>query len=534
MQVSIRSCLVLMLLSVLLPALAAAAWFIAGAYGPAHPAHGMPAAVLAAGVLLAVAVGGVLWAARRIDAAVHTLLRAATRQQAGLPAQHTATGIVEFDAVAAALAAAGESIHRARADLEGHVADAIRHTRVSEQRASQNQRIEALGRLTGGVAHDVNNVLGVISNSAYLIQRQATGADVQVAVAATLRAVEVGSRLTQHLLRFAGRRPVRPERVALERFLVESQELVAMVLGPRITALVSVAPGTGPVRVDGGELELALINLALNARDAMPAGGRVWLKARNAQAQDVPGLGVSSKCGSATLLDPHGGRPASAGLGAPVSYVLITFTDEGVGIAPQHIDRVFDPFFTTKAVGQGTGLGLSQVHGFCVQAGGTAYLTSTPGLGTTAVMVLPAATGEPGTARVAAEPAGTGSIAGTRVLLVEDNEELGAVTAALLYSYGCEVHHVRNPEEALSRLQVQDDFDVVLSDVVMPGDMDGVRFARQLHGLRPTLPVVLISGYSAALADAGDFVVLHKPCTREDMLAALHRAVHPVAPPEAG
>ena len=509
MQVSIRSCLVLMLLSVLLPALAAAAWFIAGAYGPDHPAHGMPAAVLAAGVLLAVAVGGVLWAARRIDAAVHTLLRAATRQQAGLPAQHTATGIVECDAVAAALAAAGESIHRARADLEGHVADAIRHTRVSEQRASQNQRIEALGRLTGGVAHDVNNVLGVISNSAYLIQRQATGADVQVAVAATLRAVEVGSRLTQHLLRFAGRRPVRPQRVALERFLVESQELVAMVLGPRITALVSVAPGTGPVRVDGGELELALINLALNARDAMPAGGRVWLKARNAQAQDVPGLGLGS-------------------------YVLITFTDEGVGIAPQHIDRVFDPFFTTKAMGQGTGLGLSQVHGFCVQAGGTAYLTSTPGLGTTAVMVLPAATGEPGTARVAAEPAGTGSIAGTRVLLVEDNEELGAVTAALLYSHGCEVHHVRNPEEALSRLQVQDDFDVVLSDVVMPGDMDGVRFARRLHGLWPTLPVVLISGYSAALADAGEFVVLHKPCTREDMLAALHRAVHPVAPPEAG
>jgi len=475
----------------------------------------LPTAVLQVSLgalaLLGVAVCGSLWVSRRIAAPVYSLKRAAARIQAGQPVERVATGIRECDEVARALAEAGETMQRARAELERQVSDAIERTRTAEQRVSQSQRVEALGRLTGGVAHDFNNLLGVISNSAYLIQRHATDRDLQMAVAATLRAVDVGSRLTQHLLRVAGRQPVRPQLIELGRFLPELQELMGMVLGKRVAVLITVAPGTRPVTVDSGELELALINLALNARDAMPNGGRIWLKACNAEAQNLAGL-------------------------APGAYVLITVADEGLGIAPELADRVFEPFFTTKATGKGTGLGLSQVHGFCLQAGGVARLASTPGLGTSVTMILPVATSDahstaPAAAGAPAQPTRPDSIAGARVLIVEDNEQLGEVTAALLDTYGCKVHHARNPGDALRALQAQADFDVVLSDVVMPGDMDGVRLARLLRSLRPTLPVVLISGFSTALADAGDFVVLHKPCSREDLLAALHQAIHGARPP---
>jgi CheY-like chemotaxis protein len=254
------------------------------------------------------------------------------------------------------------------------------------------------------------------------------------------------------------------------------------------------------VTVDAGELELALINLALNARDAMPTGGRVWLNARNAEEPEVTGL-------------------------MPRPYVFITLTDEGTGIGADLADRVFEPFFTTKPTGKGTGLGLSQVHGFCAQAGGMARLASTPGLGTSVTMVLPAADTD-AMAPDLTQAAPQGSIAGARVLLVEDNEQLGQVTAALLHDHGCTVHHAHDPEEALRVLATQAEFDVMLTDVVMPGTMDGVHLARLLKGLRPNLPAVLISGYSAALAQASDFVVLHKPCSREDLLAALHQAIH--------
>ena len=470
----------------------------------------VPAAVLQVALgalaLLGVAVCAARWVSGRIAAPVYSLKRAAARIQAGQPVERVVTGVAEFDEVADALAEAGDAMQRARAELERQVSEAIERTRAAEQRVSQSQRVEALGRLTGGVAHDFNNLLGVISNSAYLIQRQATSAELQVAVAATLRAVEAGGRLTQHLLRFAGRQPVRPQVIELVRFLPELQELMGIVLGRRIQIQVAVAPDTWPVAVDAGELELALINLALNARDALPAGGRVWLKARNADEPELAGL-------------------------IPGHYALVTFTDEGQGIAPELVDRIFEPFVTTKPVGQGTGFGLSQVHGFCVQAGGTAQVASTPGLGTTVSMFLPAAPEVAGTAGAAVEPARKeGSVAGMRVLLVEDNQELGEVTAALLDSHACKVHHVRSPEDALRALQTQAEFDVVLSDVVMPGKIDGVRLARLLQGLRPALPVVLISGYSTELPNAGEFVVLRKPCSRDDLLAALHQAIHGAAP----
>ncbi len=470
----------------------------------------LPSAVvqltLAALLLLGLAVAGALWVSRRIVGPVVSLKQAAERMQAGQPVAQQRTGIRECDEVAAALAQAASVIQQAHAEQERRVADAVSRTRVAEQLLSQHQRVEALGRLTGGVAHDFNNLLGVISNSAHLIRRRGPGADLQAPVAAVLRAVEVGSRLTQHLLRFAGRHPAQMTRVDLASTLPATQELLAVVLGKRIEVAVEVAPDTRSIHVDAGELELALINLALNARDALPAGGHVWLQARNATAEDAAGM-------------------------APGPCVQISFSDDGAGVDESIADRVFDPFFTTKSVGQGAGLGLglSQVHGFCKQAGGRARLNSTPGLGTTVLLLLPAAdaggSGLDAGGSAAALAAPGHALAGKRVLLVEDNDELGDATDALLRSYGSHVERARSAAEGLRQVADRGPFSAVLSDVVMPGEMDGLAMARTLRESHPALPVVLISGYSSALDGVHGFAVLHKPCTPEDLVAALQRAM---------
>ncbi len=221
--------------------------------------------------------------------------------------------------------------------------------------ASQQGRVEALGRLTGGVAHDFNNLLGIISNSAHLIQRQGSAPELQAPVAATLRAVEAGSQLTQHLMRFATRQAAQPQAVALSHALLEWQALLKTVAGKRIEVSIAVAPTTRSVRVDPSELELALTQLTLNARDAMPAGGRLRVQACNATAEDTAGL-------------------------PPADWVLITVGDDGQADGKAHGD--------SSAIAPDAGL--AQVHEFCVQSGGTSRIASTPGLGTTVSMLLPA------------------------------------------------------------------------------------------------------------------------------------------------
>lgn len=460
----------------------------------------MPVA-LGALLLLGLGVGGVLLVSRRITGPIYSLKSTAAALQAGRPVPVQSTGIVECDEVADALGEAAAAIARSRDELQGKVDEAVARTREAEQRVSQSQRVEAMGRLTGGVAHDFNNLLGVISNSAHLIQRHADDDQMlNVPVAAILRSVDVGSRLTQHLLRFAGRQPVRPQSIALSPYFGEVQELLRTVLGKRIELAAQCEPGTAPIKVDSSELELALINMALNARDAIASGGHVWLRARNAGAEDTHDL-------------------------PPSDYVLITFADDGRGIAEELAERVFEPFFTTKPVGKGTGLGLSQVHGFCVQAGGTARLASTPGLGTTVSLLLPAGGAPAATGDQPAPQAPRARMAGRHVLLVEDNDELGRVTAALLRSFGCHVEQARDPREALARFDEGAPIDVVLTDVVMPGDLDGIELARRLRQRRPALPIVLISGYSAALTGVHEFLVLQKPCAPAQLLDVLQRAI---------
>lgn len=450
--------------------------------------------------LLSLAVAGALWLAQRIERPIRALKAAAEDMQAGRVPPAPPTGVAECDEVAAAMVAASRRMAQARSELEQGIAQAVERTRLIEQRGAQSQRVEALGRLTGGVAHEFNNLMGIISNSVHLMQRHPAAAELATPLAATQRAVDKGSQLTQHLLRFAGRRPVRIQALSFAQYLPEVETLMRSVLGRRIQIRLQVEPDVRPVVVDAGELELALVNLALNAYDAMPQGGELRLSARNATEADKEGVPQL----------------------APGDYVLLAVGDDGMGLAPAMVEHAFEPFFTTKPVGRGSGLGLSQVHGFATQAGGTATLASTPGVGTTVSLLLPVAR-DATPSNATAAPAGPvpSSIAGATVLLVEDDESLGDVTVALLSAQGAKVLRASRAEAALRLLDAGASPDIVLSDIVMPGDMDGVALARQLRERRPDLPVVLITGYSNSAIAEGEFVVLRKPCPPAELLAAL-------------
>ncbi len=462
-------------------------------------------------VLLGLAAGAAMWVGRGIAGAAESLKLAAQSMQAGAPLlQPPRTGVAEFDEASQALAVSAGALARSRHELERQVADAVARTRLAEQRASQGQRIAAMGRLTGGVAHDFNNLLGVISNSAHLIERHVAQIPaLQLPVDMTQRAVEMGSHLSQQLLRFSGRQPGSPRPVELATTLPDLREMLQMVASRHVGLEIGVAPGTAPVKVDPSELELALINLALNARDAMPGGGQLRVQARNAAAHEADGL------------------PAG-------DYVLVSVSDTGTGLSEEQLAQVFEPFFTTKGVGKGTGLGLSQVHGFCVQAGGTAIMASTPGVGSTVTLVLPACAPAAAAAPVAT-PAQTedrsATMAGVSVLLVEDNNDLAEVTVLLLQSYGCEVKRARDVDDALAQIDADTGFELVLTDVVMPGKRSGVDLAQELARTRPQLPVVLISGYSSALAGLKGFTVLRKPVAAEQLISTLVAALRGATPP---
>lgn len=367
----------------------------------------------------------------------------------------------------------------------------------------QSQKLEALGRLTGGVAHDFNNLLTVVNNNAHLLRRlggvHGRSAGAMPQLDAIDRAVRTGTQLTRQLLAFSRRQVVHPELISLQERLPDMQVLVRPLLPPGIALDIEVAPDTAGIEVDRAEFELAILNLVGNARDAMPEGGMLRLRARNADPSDGPG------------------------------QVRVDVSDTGQGIAPELLDRVFEPFFSTKPRGQGTGLGLSQVRELCRAAGGTARLSSTPGAGTTVSMLFPAiAAGRSAPAREAATPPPTLTL---RVLMVEDNAEVASATQALLEAMGCTVRRVADADAAHGELVDESvAFDVVLSDIAMPGASDGIALGTWVRRHHPEIGVVLMTGYAERLGRANEqgLVVLLKPCEPTALAQALwdaHRAV---------
>lgn len=357
----------------------------------------------------------------------------------------------------------------------------------------RTQKLQALGQITGSVAHDFNNLLAVVSNSAQVILRRPPGTDAQPQAAAIERAVRTGAQLTRQLLAFSRRQALQPEDVDLRQSLPRTLELLRTSVSGRVRVELQVAHDLHLVRIDPADLELALLNLVLNARDAMSEGGSVRVQANNQQDRD--------------------GR----------QWVVIVVADEGDGIEPSLLERVFEPFFSTKPETNGTGLGLSQVRAACEQAGGTAAIESHLGVGTRVTLRLPALQAPGGAAAAAAGPVRLDC----DILIVEDEPEVAESTRELLEMLGGRVEVVSDAEQALARIAGGPPRpDVVLSDVAMPGALNGLALARRLRGMHPPLPVVLMTGFTGEIeaAHVEGFAVLAKPCEPEALGRALAEA----------
>ncbi len=382
----------------------------------------------------------------------------------------------------------------------------------TEGRLHQAQKMQAIGQLTGGVAHDFNNLLAIVlGNLEYAQEECGDDPEMRSFLDPALSAAERAAALTEHLLTFARRQPLSPEVVDLNEVIREITDLIGRSLGETITIESELADSPCPVEVDRSGLETALLNLAVNARDAMPAGGTLVLETALASGSTESG-GVQGSV-------PRG------------DYVRLTVRDTGVGMSDEVRGRAFEPFFTTKDAGQGSGLGLSTVYGFVAQSNGHIRLDSSPGGGTSVTMYLPRAdvlTGVESAAGTAPEPVG---YAGARVLLVEDDPEVRVLARKMLDGFGCQVVEAEDGRSALDRLEAAGEIDLLFTDVVLPNGMDGAELARTIKVSRPSLPVLYATGYAkdAVLEDLGpdgDAELLTKPYRRSDLQDKLGRLLN--------
>jgi nitrogen-specific signal transduction histidine kinase/ActR/RegA family two-component response regulator len=377
-----------------------------------------------------------------------------------------------------------------------------RESQVSLERAQeqlgQSQKMEALGQLTGSIAHDFNNLLMIVSGHAQLLRRRLSDPKHLRAIDAMNAAANRGESLTRQLLAFSRRQPINPIVTDLKERVDAVHEMLIGSLRGNIQLKCDIAPEVWPVEVDIAELELALVNIAVNARDAMPAGGVMTLSARNVTLQ------------KSDSIDQIEG-----------DFVALAMADTGMGIAAEVLPRVFEPFFTTKPLGKGTGLGLSQVYGFAHQSKGAVVATSTVGRGTAITIYLPRQHATPVKSSEAPPVELSAANEGT-ILMVEDNPEVADVTASLVEQLGYRVMRAGNAMDALSLLQRGHKIMLVFSDIVMPGNMNGIALAQEIRNRYPRLPVLLTSGYSdVAETVASQYSILRKPFR----LNALEKAI---------
>jgi PAS domain S-box-containing protein len=369
----------------------------------------------------------------------------------------------------------------------------------AEAALRQAQKLEALGGLTSGVAHDFNNLLAVILGSLELLSRRLPANDARAGrlVDAALQGARRGAALTARLLAFGRQQELSPHPLDPRALIASLTPLLSQLLGPAIAIEKDLPPDLWTLRADPGQLELALLNLAANARDAMPQGGRLRLSARNATIAATERVFIES-----------GPRPAAP----PGDYVVMTVRDTGTGMTEAALARAADPFFTTKGPGKGTGLGLSMVHGFAEQSGGALLLhrTTEP--------VTETAANDPGLIRRSAPPVAPNR----RVLLVDDDSLVLAGTTALFEELGFDTIAVAaSAQEALDLLRQSDGFDLLLTDYMMPG-MSGVQLANKARGLHASLPIVLASGFADIDGLVGtNWPRLGKPYGIKELSAAL-------------
>jgi signal transduction histidine kinase len=390
-----------------------------------------------------------------------------------------------------ALEERADALAAANAELKVQVQERAK----AEDQLRQAQKLQALGQLTGGIAHDFNNLLTVIQGSADMLRRPGLADARKTRFAeAIVQASARAAALTGQLLAFARRQPLRPEVIDVNEMIAGMTELLDRTLGERVQVHTLLADQSCAVEADRAQLESALLNIAVNARDAMPDGGDLNIR-----------TGLRD--------DPDKGP-----------MVALSVSDSGVGMDEETLARAIEPFFTTKSAGKGTGLGLSQVYGFATQSGGDVRIDSTPDGGTTVTLLLPHSAA-PGIAL--AENVLGALVTGRRgrILLVEDNEEVGEFGEILLDELGHEVVRVASGPKALQQLRTQR-FDAVLTDVVMPG-MSGLELAEEIGRTRPELPVILTTGYSDEIAKSGTGgrPVVLKPYRLETLANALDQVL---------
>jgi CheY-like chemotaxis protein len=363
--------------------------------------------------------------------------------------------------------------------------------------------MEAIGQLTGGIAHDFNNLLMVIGGSLDMLdQRVAKSEKITRYLTAARHGVERGATLNQQLLAFSRRQDLRAETVCIDDLIDTFANLLDRAVGEAVTVKIEKAPELWYCRTDAHQLETAILNIAINARDAMPQGGTLTLK---------------------TTIRKLDAQAAAANDGNVGDYVAVSIADTGVGMTPDVVERVFEPFFTTKDVGKGTGLGLSQVYGFARQSGGFVSIDSHPGIGTTVSIHLPRTTSLEATEVVADTPVevrGQGI-----VLIVEDDSDVRAIASSLLEDLGYSVLEAETGIEAMKLLDRGERIDLVFTDVIMPGEMNGIDLVRAMKLKHAGIPVLLTSGYTAQRIAMAEMVeglqLLRKPYTQVDLSLAV-------------
>jgi signal transduction histidine kinase len=380
----------------------------------------------------------------------------------------------------------------ANADLEKRVDARTREREEALAQVAEMQKLESLGQLTGGVAHDFNNLLMVImSNLEMALNRVAEDALLTRWLGRAMEAATRGAALTTRMLAFARRQDLKPESLALSDVVKGMVEMMSHSLGPSIRIAVDLSPDLPPVRIDRNQLELAVLNLGLNARDAMPNGGELLIKARTAD--------------EAHLTEKL----------APGSYVHLSVVDTGLGMDAETLKRASEPFFSTKPKGKGSGLGLSMVHGLTLQSGGAMHIASRPNEGTSVSLWLPVAR-DPVSANQALDKPGLVESAALRVLLVDDDPLVLAATADMLRELGHETIETTSAKKALEVLGAGERPDLAILDYAMP-EMSGSALADLIHEICPRLPLLLATGYSEREKAGGNLPRLNKPYTLEEL-----------------
>ncbi len=396
-----------------------------------------------------------------------------------------------------ALRESEEGLRRLNETLEERVEARTRELELAQEALRQSQKLESMGQLTGGVAHDFNNLLTPIVGSLDLLHRRGLGTERERRlIEGAVQSADRAKTLVQRLLAFARRQPLQATAIDMGSLVQNMGDLISSTCGPRIRVELDLKPNLPPAHADPNQVEMALLNLAVNARDAMPDGGVLTIATAAKAVAESDDANVQ-----------------------PGDYITLCVADTGVGMDAQTIAKAIEPFFTTKGVGQGTGLGLSMVHGLAAQLGGSLSIESAPGEGTSIHLLLPVSDLPRQVSQIAPD-AGSEHLGRGTVLVVDDEDLVRASTADMLHDMGYEVIEARSAEEALAMMETSPEFELLVTDHLMPG-LSGTDLAHRVRALRPEMRVLVISGYADIQGISPELPRLTKPFKQVDLAASL-------------